>query len=125
MNRGIFVLVGHAKSLCIQATAGGTSKTALPLAKPLAIPAELTIHAKGMARSMAATAAVFQKFAPDPIWAGAITNKYGSPGHLEILSRAMNALPSLEALPLQNDGSSEHLEAIPVWRRALSNFAGV
>jgi cobyrinic acid a,c-diamide synthase len=59
------------------------------LAKLLGIPALLTIHAKGMARSIAAMAAGFQNFDPDMTWAGAIANKCGSAGHIELLRQAM------------------------------------
>jgi cobyrinic acid a,c-diamide synthase len=76
------------------------------LTKLLGIPALLTIHAKGMARSIAALAAGFQDFDPDLIWAGAIANKCGSAGHIEILRQAMagnGTMPLLGGLIRDDD----------------------
>jgi len=76
------------------------------LAKLLGIPALLTVHAKGMARSIAALASGFQNFDPALKWAGAIANKCGSAGHIEILRQAMagnGTMPLLGGLIRDDD----------------------
>jgi cobyrinic acid a,c-diamide synthase len=76
------------------------------LAKLLGIPVLLAIHAKGMARSIAALASGFQNFDPGLIWAGAIANKCGSAGHIEILRQSMagnGTMPLLGGLLRDDD----------------------
>lgn len=68
------------------------------LAKLLGIPAVLVVNAKGMARSIAAMAWGFQYYDPGLNWVGVIANKCGSPGHLDILRRAMAGPKSMPLL---------------------------
>lgn len=68
------------------------------LAKLLGIPAVLAIHAKGMARSIAAMAMGFQNYDPELNWVGAIPNKCGSAGHIELLRQAMAGNESMPFL---------------------------
>lgn len=75
--------------------AGSTAE----IAKWLEAPVLLTVDAAGMARSIAAVAQGFRAFDPAVQLAGLIGNRIGSPGHLEILRRALTTMPVVGALP--------------------------
>ena len=60
------------------------------IAKWLQAPVLLTIHAHGMARSLAATAYGYAHFDPDVNVAGVLANHCGSPSHVQLLRESLH-----------------------------------
>jgi cobyrinic acid a,c-diamide synthase len=77
------------------AEAGSTAE----IAKWLDAPVVLVVDASGMARSVAALVRGFAGFDPAVKLAGAICNRVGSPGHLEILRRALGPASTFGGFP--------------------------
>jgi cobyrinic acid a,c-diamide synthase len=69
------------------------------IAKWLDAPVVLTVDAGGMARSLAAVVAGFADFDRSVRVAGAIANRVGGRGHLDLLRQALRAPPVLGGLP--------------------------
>jgi cobyrinic acid a,c-diamide synthase len=73
------------------------------IAKWLQAPVLLVCDASGMARSVAALAHGFATFDRELHLAGVVCNRLGSPGHLELLRRALDLPPIVGGLPKQPD----------------------
>ncbi|HEX4446360.1 MAG TPA: cobyrinate a,c-diamide synthase [Polyangiaceae bacterium] len=69
------------------------------IAKWLQAPVLLAVDAGGMARSIAAVVEGFRDFDPDLRLAGAIANRVGGRGHLDLLRQALRDPPVLGGLP--------------------------
>ncbi len=69
------------------------------IAKWLDAPVILTVDAGGMARSLAAVVAGFRAFDPAVRLAGAIANRVGGRGHLDLLRQALREPPVLGGFP--------------------------
>jgi cobyrinic acid a,c-diamide synthase len=76
----------------------GEQGSTAEIAKWLRAPVVLVVDAGGMARSFAAVVKGFATFDPALTISGAIANRVGSPGHLEILKRATRDPPILGGL---------------------------
>ena len=72
--------------------AGSTAQ----MAKWLGLPVLLTVDARSVARSLAATALGFARFDTDLTWAGLAANRVGSPNHIRLLAEAMTAVPDMK-----------------------------
>ena len=81
------------------ATPTGEEGSTAEIAKWLEAPVVLVVDAGGMARSFAAVVAGFTAFDPAVRIVGAIANRVGSRGHLDLLRKAMRAPPVLGGLP--------------------------
>jgi cobyrinic acid a,c-diamide synthase len=81
------------------ATPAGEEGSTAEIAKWLDAPVILVVDAGGMARSFAAVVAGFVGFDSDLRIAGAIANRVGSRGHLDLLRKALRAPPVLGGLP--------------------------
>jgi cobyrinic acid a,c-diamide synthase len=81
------------------ATPTGEEGSTAEIAKWLDAPVVLVVDAGGMARSFAAVVAGFAGFDPDLRVAGAIANRVGSRGHLDLLRKALRAPPVLGGFP--------------------------
>ncbi|HKQ69712.1 MAG TPA: cobyrinate a,c-diamide synthase, partial [Polyangiaceae bacterium] len=79
--------------------AGSTAE----IAKWLDAPVLLVVDAGGMARSFAAVVTGFEAFDPAVRVAGAIANRVGSRGHLDLLREALRSPPILGGFP-RDDG---------------------
>jgi cobyrinic acid a,c-diamide synthase len=77
----------------------GEEGSTAEIAKWLDAPVVLVADAGGMARSIAALVAGFASFDADLRLAGAIANRVGSRGHLDLLRRALRSPPILGGLP--------------------------
>jgi cobyrinic acid a,c-diamide synthase len=75
--------------------AGSTAE----IAKWLGAPVVLVVDASGMARSVAALVRGFASFDPDLNLAGALFNRVGSRGHLDLLRKALGQKETLGGLP--------------------------
>jgi cobyrinic acid a,c-diamide synthase len=73
------------------------------IAKWLLAPVLLTLDAGGMARSVAALVEGFAAFDPAVCLAGAIANRVGSRGHLDLLRQALHDPPILGGLPRDSE----------------------
>ena len=81
------------------ATPTGEEGSTAEIAKWLGAPVVLVVDAGGMARSFAAVVAGFVGFDADVRIAGAIANRVGSRGHLDLLRKALRAPPVLGGFP--------------------------
>ena len=77
----------------------GEEGSTAEIAKWLDAPVVLVADAGGMARSIAALIGGFASFDPELRLAGAIANRVGSRGHLDLLRRALRSPPILGGLP--------------------------
>jgi cobyrinic acid a,c-diamide synthase len=81
------------------ATPTGEEGSTAEIAKWLDAPVVLVVDAGGMARSFAAVVAGFVGFDPAVRVAGAIANRVGGRGHLDLLRKALRAPPVVGGLP--------------------------
>jgi cobyrinic acid a,c-diamide synthase len=77
--------------------AGSTAE----IAKWLQAPVLLVCDASGMARSVAALVHGFASFDRELVVAGAVCNRVGSRGHLDLLSKSLRSTPLVGGLPKQ------------------------
>jgi cobyrinic acid a,c-diamide synthase len=77
----------------------GEEGSTAEIAKWIEAPVALVADAGGMARSMAALALGYASFDPALNVAGVIANRVGSPGHLDLLRKALGKMPLFGGLP--------------------------